>query len=225
MVNTFYIHANPKVTARVLDTRRLGKERVEAKQIINVLLLLEENPKAKPKWYNHPAVKMWTGHTFALMQYYNIMVEEWVRRGKNNTMELFDLSEVEIVYPKWTSCEKIHYSHQARLIQKDPAFYTKVFSPPERYLRLGYIWPCKWNSSQLRCLKAEELAEPYKEEHHCTAMKKNGDPCVNKAMYGDKCGIHKSKDFSVEICTATYKNGKACRYKAKTDGLCGIHAK
>jgi hypothetical protein len=226
MVNTFYVHANPKITARVLDDRRTAKQRLEARQIINILLVLEKDPTAKPKWYNHPAVKMWIGYTFALMQYYNIMVKEWIKRGKNNTMELFDLSEIEeIVYPEWTTCEKVHYSHQARLIQKDPAFYTKVFSPPSKYLKLGYIWPSKWTPTQLRSLKIGELAEPYKEEHHCIAIKKNGEPCVNKALYEDKCGVHRDKTEAVVICSASYKNGKSCRYKAKKNGLCGIHAK
>lgn len=37
MVNTFYIDKDPKITAKILDDKRLGKQRVEAYQIIQVL--------------------------------------------------------------------------------------------------------------------------------------------------------------------------------------------
>ena len=38
-----------------LDYRRLGKQRVEAKQILNVLL----NRTETKGWRNHPITKMW----------------------------------------------------------------------------------------------------------------------------------------------------------------------
>jgi hypothetical protein len=218
MVVTFFISSNPKRTARKLDNRRLGKQRVEAKQIIDAL-------EGKTKgWNNHPCTRSWIGYTDALKDYCNIMIKEWIKRGKNNTMKLYKLEE-EPEYPPWASCKKVHYSHQARLIQKDPNFYTDKFSPPEECLTLGYIWPYKWTAKQLAKLSAEELSEPYVEELHCNAVQKNGKKCASKARFGNKCGTHKPKNYVVPICSASFANGKHCTYKAKEKGLCGVHRK
>ena len=75
MVNTFVTDSNPKIIAKNLDSRRLGKQRVEAFQIIKAL-------EGKTKgWKNHPATKAWEGHIEALKDYYNIMINEWISRG------------------------------------------------------------------------------------------------------------------------------------------------
>ena len=63
MVNTFLPFANFKKCAKVLDNKRLGKQRVEAKQIISILT---DATKTKG-WRSHPAVLMWKGHAKALM--------------------------------------------------------------------------------------------------------------------------------------------------------------
>ena len=54
-----------------LDYRRLGKQRVEAWQILNVLRGVdnEGNPKEHKGWVNHPATRMWEGHIAALARY------------------------------------------------------------------------------------------------------------------------------------------------------------
>ena len=44
-------------SSRILDYRRLGKQRVEARQIYNILI---GNTKSNA-WRNHPAVLMWRG--------------------------------------------------------------------------------------------------------------------------------------------------------------------
>lgn len=218
MVNTFFTSSNPKKTARKLDDRRLGKQRVEAKQIIDAL---EDRTSG---WSNHICTRGWIGYTEALKDYYNIIVKEWIKRGKKNTMKLYKLEE-KPEYPPWATCKKIQYSHQARLIQKDPVFYKKRFSPPEEYHELSYIWPAKWTTEELFTLSAGQLSEPYKDEPQCDSLKKNGVKCVNKASYGTKCGLHKGKDYVVTMCKAKYKNGKHCKYKAKEGKYCGVHTK
>lgn len=86
--------------ARHLDYRRLGKQRVEAFQLLCGLRdpwaleererrLTEQGKAVKPiqnGWTNHPASKMWRGHTEMLGNYMNTMISEWVARGYNNTM-------------------------------------------------------------------------------------------------------------------------------------------
>ena len=45
-------------SAKCLDYKRLGKQRVEAKQILNILL----GETTKTGWRNHPSVLMWYGY-------------------------------------------------------------------------------------------------------------------------------------------------------------------
>lgn len=53
-MQTFLPYTDPEKCARVLDNKRLGKQRVEAIQILNVLLGVTQTKG----WRNHPAVKM-----------------------------------------------------------------------------------------------------------------------------------------------------------------------
>jgi hypothetical protein len=90
MVNTFVTSRCLKECAKNLDNKRLGKQRVEAKQIIEAL----ETP-GKSSWERHPATKMWKGHVDALKVYYNHIVREWIARGYKNNLPLYDINEDE----------------------------------------------------------------------------------------------------------------------------------
>ena len=217
MVNTFVTDSNPKIIAKNLDSRRLGKQRVEAFQIIKAL-------EGKTKgWKNHPATKAWEGHIEALKDYYNIMINEWISRGYNNNMILYP--QRKVYYPEWFFSEKIQNSHKARLIQKDPDFYLKIFNPPDVYLKYGYIWPHKWSTDELAQLPVEKLAEKFVKINFCNGIKASGKACNNKALYQGFCGVHKTQGVkkTVSLCIAVCKNGNACKYKAKFGNKCGIH--
>ena len=216
MVVTFYTHTDPKVTAKFLDNRRLAKQRVEAKQIIDVL------EKGSGGWSNHPATKMWQGYVNALKDYFNIMCLEFISRGGDQGMPLYELSEPP-EYPPWCYCERLQYSHQARLMQKEPTHYCDLFSPPKEYLQYGYIWPSKHSLENLYYAPLEKIAEPFKEDKMCIAIKKNGLKCVSKASYGDHCGVHKPKDFTHQICMGVKKSGERCAFRAKEGNYCNTH--
>jgi hypothetical protein len=132
-MQTFLPYPDFIKTAKCLDYRRLGKQRVEVKQILNAL-------KNGGGWSNHPAVKMWRGFEPALAKYGNVMILEWKNRGYNNTMEYFHCHE-DCPLPPWFGDEKIHSSHRANLIRKDPEFYCK-FGWEEDPIE-GYVWPVK----------------------------------------------------------------------------------
>jgi len=104
-----------------LDYRRLGKQRVEAKQILNVLL----DRTTTKGWRNHPITKMWRGYEDALKVYFNMCVKEWIHRGYNNTMQLEEMPATPIQYPHWFGDKRIHSSHRANLLRKDYEFYSK----------------------------------------------------------------------------------------------------
>ena len=61
-MQTFLPYPDIEKSLECLDRLRLGKQRVEAYQILNILL----NRTKTKEWRNHPAVKMWEGHTNAL---------------------------------------------------------------------------------------------------------------------------------------------------------------
>ena len=121
-------------SAKVLDWRRLGKQRVEVKQLLNAL-------EGKSKgWVNHPATKMWRGYETALKAYGDIIIVEWVSRGYKNNMQYFlDPNETQMwEYPPWFGNEEFHRSHRSNLTRKDPTWYSQFWTEPDD---LPYIWP------------------------------------------------------------------------------------
>lgn len=72
--------------AKVLDNKRLFKQALEGWQILMVLEKLDpEGNFREPKgWVNHPAVKMWRGHSPALYRYISAMLHEARSRGINS---------------------------------------------------------------------------------------------------------------------------------------------
>ena len=119
-MQTFLPYSDFRKSMKVLDWRRLGKQRVEAHQILNVLL---ERTETKG-WRNHPITKMWDGYENLLKHYFNICVEEWMERGYNNNMN-FEPIEGDIKYPDWLGDELFHSSHRANLLRKDSEYYSQ----------------------------------------------------------------------------------------------------
>ena len=120
-MQTFLPDENYEESARILDWRRLGKQRVEGMQIINAI----ENPN-KQGWQNHPATIMWTPYISALKLYTNVMITEWINRGYNNNMEFYDdyLEGLSIEgVPRWP--EEFYSSHRANLLRKDYEYYSQ----------------------------------------------------------------------------------------------------
>ena len=79
-IQTFLPYPDFTQTARVLDYRRLGKQRVETKQLILALT------KPDYGWKNHPAAKMWRGYVPLLAEYGCVVCQEWRDRGYNDTL-------------------------------------------------------------------------------------------------------------------------------------------
>jgi hypothetical protein len=153
-VQTFLPYADFRRSAAILDSKRLGKQRVETLQIVQVLLELRwDNSRGEietyqPKgWRTHPAVLMWRGHEAALLDYQAATCEEWSGRGFKDTclaksVGLFQhsrLGSATEVPPPWVGQPELHRSHQSNLIRKDPELYGPLFPgvPPD----LPYIWP------------------------------------------------------------------------------------
>lgn len=134
-MQTFLPYADFTASAKVLDYRRLGKQRVETYQLIRAI-----NGETKG-WRTHPAAKMWDGYLEALHMYGRAMCEEWIERGYADTMlNRFEVHD-EFEMPPWFGDEEFHRSHQSNLIRKLPEFYAPIFIgvPSD----LPYLWPDK----------------------------------------------------------------------------------
>lgn len=130
-MQTFLPYPDFNKSAQVLDYKRLGKQRVEALQILKALQ--NENYG----WKNHPIVKMWEGFDQALIEYKNIMIQEWISRGYKNNMNL-DFVDKPIVYPQWLGNEEFHASHRSNLLGKDYEYYSRFNWKEEP--GMDYIW-------------------------------------------------------------------------------------
>lgn len=130
-MQTFLPYPDFYESLKCLDNRRLGKQRVEAMQLVNAL---EGNSKG---WRNHPACLMWKGHIEALKTYHDIAIELWIARGFKNTMKLYGTNNYD--YPEWFNDKDFHASHRSNLLRKDFAHYSKFnWTEP---INLEYIWP------------------------------------------------------------------------------------
>ncbi len=147
-------------SAGVLDPRRLGKQRVEALQLLNAL-----SPHYSLRgWRSHPARSMWAGYHSALAFYGIVVCRRWISLGYRDTcrekliralngmsVRVETEEALEIRYfaamngknpdflPPWFGNEEFHRSHRSNLLRKEPEWYLQFGweEPPD----LPYIWP------------------------------------------------------------------------------------
>jgi hypothetical protein len=136
-MQTFLPYKDFATCAAVLDRQRLGKQRVETLQILKTLI---SGAKA---WSNHPAVKMWRGHEFALVEYGLAICDEWVERGYQDTcaekMLAIPLRGGSKANPAWLDDPRLTETHRSNLIRKLPEHYRCFW--PDTPDHLGYWWP------------------------------------------------------------------------------------
>jgi len=132
-MQTFLPLPDFKASIEVLDYRRLGKQRVETYQVLNILLGRTDTKG----WVNHPVTRMWRGFEEALKVYQNFTIGEWIRRGYNNNMSFEEVDESNIIMPFWFGDDRIHRSHRSNLLRKDYEYYSQYFDEPTD---LEYYW-------------------------------------------------------------------------------------
>jgi hypothetical protein len=152
-MQTFLPYKSFQQSAKCLDYRRLGKQRVEAMQILKIHAGLTDS-KA---WINHPATKMWGGYECSLAIYGLNICHEWKARGYKDTLFGFFftylsnfyteddimnnyLIEFDIAYkPHWLGNKTFHASHRSALLFKNYDYY-KQFGWKEEP-KYDYVWP------------------------------------------------------------------------------------
>ena len=141
-MQTFLPYADLQESVRVLDYRRLGKQRVETFQVLNILL----GRTPTKGWRNHPVTLMWTGYESALQLYQNYTIQEWISRGYKNTMLLEDVDIDSVTMPPWFGLEEFHRSHRSNLLRKDYEYYSQYFDEDPT---LESYWPTEKYSAAL----------------------------------------------------------------------------
>jgi hypothetical protein len=153
-VQTFAPLQDATEIAKVLDYRRLGKQRVETKQLLMALLGLDKAGEpttvpASPHTRYHPITRAWAGHEFALWQYGMAMCIEWIGRGYNSTIHTwFEAVEAGLDsapgWPWWWGTPQITDNHQRMLVWKEPSHYATIWPDkavdPENFVP-GYWYP------------------------------------------------------------------------------------
>lgn len=147
-MQTFLPYKDFAASAKVLDMRRLGKQRVETLTILATLL---KQSSIGHDWSNHPAVVMWRGYEGALFRYGMTICQEWESRGyqdgtQGRLVELMsaaiNLGKVQdrmALQPYWLGVAGFHLSHQSNLVRKEPEIYRKEW--PDVPDDLAYVWP------------------------------------------------------------------------------------
>ena len=200
MVITFLPFPDFEQSLQALDDRRLGKQRVEAKQMYDALT----NPDAKG-WKNHTAALMWKGYEDLLALYYNLSLEIWIARGKNNNMPYIEVDLEKIKdKPKWLGWPAFHQSHMAALLRKDPDYYADFSLLVGPYKDYGYIWPTHVNFDEIdiynECGIFTHLTDEINERQLLNFCAKEG--CRNRirkykhedgTVVSDWCGVHVKK--------------------------------
>jgi len=150
-VQTFLPYAGFEQSARVLDAKRLGKQRVEVIQVVRALTTPGYG------WAHHPAVLMWKGYEEALGRYGITCCEVWTELGFGDTCAATirtDLAAIGVTVersqeelrsagalPSWLGDDELHRSHQSALVRKDPEHYGSLFpGVPED---VSYVWPVR----------------------------------------------------------------------------------
>jgi pyrimidine dimer DNA glycosylase len=148
-MQTFLPYADFVATAQVLDRRRLGKQRVEALQVLRALTVPGYG------WRHHPVVRMWRGHEEALTRYGLEICRRWSELGHRDTCAASLRAEFTALrgaaprtqaelagagdLPPWLGDPALHRSHRSALVRKDPDHYRPLF--PDVPDDLPYVWP------------------------------------------------------------------------------------
>ncbi|MEU6478656.1 MSMEG_6728 family protein [Streptomyces sp. NPDC047017] len=149
-MQTFLPYPGFTDSALALDRRRLGKQRVEALQVLRGLTVPGYG------WRHHPAVRMWAGYEEALVRYGLDVCRVWRDQGHQDSCAATLVADLAVhrpgarvreqpelaaagELPPWLGDEALHRSHRSALVRKDPGHYAGLF--PGVPDDLPYVWP------------------------------------------------------------------------------------
>lgn len=152
-MQTFHPYTDPARSLAALDSKRAGKQRLEARDAVYLVRRhdgrdLRRSMRLRDRYAeflwqryrNHPAVLMWCGYEGALVNYYNLSLRLWAARGYVNNMRPEPLRGRRPTPPPWLTREFCR-RHRSNLLRKAPEHY-RCFWPRLRD-DLTYIWPVR----------------------------------------------------------------------------------
>jgi Pyrimidine dimer DNA glycosylase len=164
---TFLPYPDFERSLRTLDTKRLGKQRVEVIQIVRALTV------PGYAWSSHPAVLMWKGYEEALGRYGLTACAVWRERGFDDTCAATITADLHAAgvatireygelaaagdLPDWIFDEALLISHRSSLLRKDPEHYGRLF--PETPIDVDYVWPVRSPVVIERELRRQQTAQ------------------------------------------------------------------
>jgi hypothetical protein len=102
----------------VLDKKRLWKQALEAREVIEILCGKDS------KWVHHPVVYMYSGYIDFLCTYFNMCLEQCEIRGIKHKLQPYSIDysrwgpKREIRIPRWMGYIPFHDSHLYNLVRK-----------------------------------------------------------------------------------------------------------
>jgi hypothetical protein len=160
-MQTFITHVDFNISASHLDNKRLNKQLLEGRQILDVLA----TRRTVGGWVNHPAVRMWHGYERIFYKYLVAIKDECVKRGISTEKNWQAIEELmrkgkynfspNEINPWWLTdpsmAVRITQSHRANLYKKDPEYYydfainAKLFDEMRHRVvccdKCNYCWP------------------------------------------------------------------------------------
>ncbi len=133
-------------TANDLNTVTMGYQIAQAYQIFVALTSEEGSPEVEP---NHPVLRMWTGHEYALAIYGMLLSDNYIRDRRQSDVTMFRIYymlkefrkhfEVSYVEPPWMRDPDVCRSHRSNLARREPSLYGDKW--PNNPDSMPYIWP------------------------------------------------------------------------------------
>ena len=121
-----FIVGTPYETAEALDVRRINKQIIENKQIMDAILGTGKG------WFNHPVVKSYKNH-FHWLYYYNLCLF-WYQRGCKDMAK--KMSEQAMAFKPNFHTQEYFNQMKRRLYTKNNQYYSQWAELGESY--------CNW---------------------------------------------------------------------------------
>jgi hypothetical protein len=138
-MQTFLPYSSFVESARALDPKRLGNQAYrECKTLLS------------GGWPNHPAAKMWKGYEWQLCVYMHDCLLQLKVRGYYYPHHIAWVREKAVEFeitnpPAWLGDERLHSSHRAVLLAKDPTWYGQFgWKEAPATKEKGKPWPYYW---------------------------------------------------------------------------------
>ena len=170
-MQTFLPYSDITESLRVLDNKRLGKQRVETFQIINAITgrpKLDGTPYKG--WLNHPCSVMWRKHVPLLKMYLNASIDEWVNRYGKDAEHIVEIAFAlwpEISEKEWVpDIAELHYAIHYEMCLHPSDFFVRrtsnlYFNRENLMRKFEILYPWFIQIAQLNNESAKQYEEQF----------------------------------------------------------------